>query len=247
MNKVNLSAILVAVAAIAVAVGTVVNFEPKLYPDQPIPDNSSVVPTYGIIYMVDLDVKNNKIEYYYSGGMSKSLSNGDIGAKRTEFEGWLRQVVDGDNQYPMGWKNQRLNKKCRQVNQTANCHRKDNNLSMPNNQNAFIAFVLNPQKNWSYIVEDRATTTLDPEVLTRFEGSSHNYHDLRKMTRRGHVFTNNVTKPDVVAAYLTANGVAASASRQPDYFNLYTIVTDDDGESIPIVIDPDVRWPGGNE
>lgn len=220
-------------------------FKPALFPDEPIPDQSAVNPEYGQVYLVDISAGPTYIDFYFSGMVSKRLIGATVQDKRDYFESYLKKIADGPP-YPTPGKWKRLLKRCKATgsNGTIQCKKIDTGLSINNDKKSFIAFALNPEKNWSYIEE----TKNHEDVIKKFINSSKNYGDVRKMDRNGVVVKEDNPQNDTVIAYFTADGEAASKyGDYEDYFNLYTVIKDNDGALIPIVIDPDVRYPGGND
>lgn len=133
------------------------------------------------------------------------------------------------------------------------------------------AQVRNKEKITWRFVEERTDTEdqyQDDHIIKRHNKSPEKYYTyLRKMDKDGKFkdafcpylrCTNGpYEQSNVVGGYFVANGVAAyeaaeaKNSSYPEYqhrFNLYTEIhsTDDTETNIPVIIDPDVRWPGGD-
>ncbi len=122
---------------------------------------------------------------------------------------------------------------------------------------------------WRFVEEDTQTPdqSQDDHIIKRHKSTGEYYTYLRKMDKDGKFKDavclddacdkKKLKQPNVVGGYFVADGVAAYKaattrnSSNPQYldrFNLYTEIhsTDDTKTNIPVIIDPDVRWPGGD-
>lgn len=242
---------------------------PRALPDGPIDctfDEDALTPTQGTIYLVDI-VKQSlpgsgnkfKVNLVVDGFVSEKLKPGVWTDVESEFQQLLRDTYVG-NKIPRAAK-----KRCKTLSNrpdTYRCTKIDGNLSLTNKSNSFIAFLLSPSiENWQYIKEMRTASRdgYEDEVIKMGLDSPREYYgNLKKMDEDGNFFPrDDSTDGKIVAGYFIAAGELrlkdlAGNSGKPlqqeyqDRFNLYIKIVDDDGQEIPIVVDPDVRWPGGN-
>ena len=225
--------------------------------------SDQVLPEEGIIYIVTLDRSKSRIELEYNNVFQKSLTSADFEGRRVEFENWLKNYVSK----PISGK--KLKKRCPKIGSPTSsgkpCTAVDNALSASNNKKAFIAFVLDQNIiNWRYIQENREAPTdshqyEDEVIKIGYDSDKRYYGNLKKIDSKGNIYKrdqncseNNqqICNKNIVGAYVLANGDRRAADANYDYrdsFNLYVEVVDRDDQGIPLIIDPDVRWPGGNE
>ncbi|MEH6702989.1 hypothetical protein [Parasphingorhabdus sp.] len=236
---------------------------PNWAPVVPIPDNGKLVPQRGMIYFVDIKASGSKIEVLFTKNFYGEITGSNFHSARKNFEKYLKKAVLEPNATPAGWNNAQIAKNCKKAmgdvtrphNGKLKCVIADSSVAAANNSLSFVAFVLDRQKeNWTYVCEDLTSTpTHDDHVIQRYKNSKDLYTDLYKMDADGNPFKTGSCKDNVVAAYFVSNGKDASNNGKDHYisrFNLYTEVhskgvSGEDDTSIPVIIDPDVRWPGG--
>jgi len=223
----------------------------KAFPEVKVGKNppNRINPTHGFVYVLDVQTTTNgDLDFYYSKKFEKELTSSGLNAKRGEFKAWLKTIVKRTD---LG--TGRLTKRCRIGNERPGgktCTKPDTSLSISHQHPAFLAVVLNPAKKWSFVNENNPA--YDEEVLTLFDDpSTKHFGELWKINRAADdpVRQDNELK-DAIGAYLLVDGSKLRSDSGDDYvsqFNLYTVIKDVDDQDIPIVIDPDVRWPGGND
>lgn len=119
-------------------------------------------------------------------------------------------------------------------------------LSLNNEQYCYIILKLSG-KNWQFSHKG-APFSIGIDGL-----KADVYRRARRVDAQGAVVDPSATKTGCKVAYLIADGVTASGGTPRDYihpFNLHVDLIDQNSTSapsyIPIIIDPDIRWPGGS-
>ncbi len=197
-----------------------------LFPEEPIRGVWPGAVKKGLIYELDVFADAGSIRIGYSGACSSTV------ADEQSFRDILKGVVKGS--YPANWTT------------PPNPRRPltDSDLSIYTNEICYIAFVLNhkKKKHWRY--------TLVGDPIKKWRESPNNYSNLKRMDRNGNVLPGHRPQSKCIAAYFVADGASSSngVSSYEHYFNLHVdILHKNNGTYVPIVIDPDVRYPGGNE
>ena len=244
----------------------------KTVPDFKIDNDLSehVTPTQGLIYVVSMrtisgsDKHKWKIDLEFSDLKKTKLTGSDFEASRVQFEEWVKNYRTNPGQL------KRPKKRCKKKGDDARRNRGkkcpaeiDKALSTSNEEVSFIAFVLDRKiENWRYIREERPNTNskYDDEVIKIGHDAERAYYgNLRKFDVDGEFYEQDsncrinqaqICDKNIIGAYFVANGYQRATDSSRNYIdslNLYVEIIDGDGQPTPIIIDPDVRWPGGND
>lgn len=262
MTKKAISKLGLVVSLAALVAGCSELFGPSFAPSVPVDRHIEVAPNTGMIYVVDFEITNSKIGIVFKDHYYGSVAGSDPASAKSSFDKALKTVITTRTQ-PAGWFRGTGLKSCKFANSIVMrggkglyCVEPDTSVSAANKSLSFVAFVLNPEiTNWKFVTEDKSSKpTHDDHVLQRYEHSGDYYSNLYKMNINGVSIKGGYRAKDVVAAYFISDGVKASGdgkNHYVSYFNLYTEFHSEggggkeDATSIPIIIDPDVRWPGG--
>lgn len=183
-------------------------------------------PTIATIREVDIDIRNNKIDAKYSKA-NYEVDLSDVGGLSDLLVRLSRgQVHLNDDATPKRpYKSQ---------------------LSLQNEKYCYVILILSG-KNWQFSHDKHPFSigleSTDPPA----------YYEPRKVDGNGVVLDRDGVKDGCRIAYFIADGPAANSGTPGVYedpFNLHLELIDRDSEGrpsrVPIIIDPDVRYPGGS-
>lgn len=224
----------------------------KLFPDEVIgaDDQDLIDEKYGIIYEIDISLKAEKdLKLYFSGFKEWKLLGETKALRESDFRKSIKAAVAAEKQseYPKDWvftDTTPLKKNCKVRDTPRKCDEADTDLSARNDKVAYIGFVIkNNKRNWQF------SSHADP--IRIFENSNEQYYKaVKRINLEGKVVDGSDEQVGSRAVYLSANGPGdvGTDGKYIASFNLYTDVVSMDGfgSYIPVVVDPDVRWPGGS-
>lgn len=126
---------------------------------------------------------------------------------------------------------------------------KDTHLSInfENMPPSYIVLKLSSRYNWQF------SRAFAPFTMDRRDQGYHRFFDARRFNAAGDVIENSVLENNCRFAYFTVDPTKFVANAQGEFqhrFNIHIDLLEMDGSTIdsfiPIIIDPDVRHPGGN-
>ena len=191
-------------------------------------DLSKKRPTKMVVLEVDFDIVSNKLKFYYS-----NIWGPIIVKDGKEFQKKIIEIAAGADLGP------------------SDAHSYvdpyTSKLSFSNMFYRYIVFVLK-NKNWQFA--QRGVPIMMQKIALGYDV----YFEGRRVTPSGDIqATGNGLDPRDLArvAYFVADGekIVNNSTQCPPYphgFNLYVDVFDDDDNTVmPLVVDPDIRYPGG--
>lgn len=200
-----------------------------MIPDKELNDSRNSQLDYGLIYFVDVDTGGGAITFEFSAALRVS----DV-RDRAHFEEEIAKAIRDVAKLPKP---------------TPRKPEEDPNLSIHSDVNCYLALALDPRKtNWHFARPISGITRIT-SAMREFEDSSPNYYKLGRMTKDGQALAWDDDTEDCIVAYIEADCATASLDKGGsfvDRFNLYVDIGDQNGTVTPIVIDPDVRYPGGH-
>lgn len=189
------------------------------------PDNNVINKV--IIREIDIDISGDEIKIGYKNARVCKVADFD------EFKNLITGDISVNNKY--------LKKHRLKMKQEFESH-----LSISSEENAFLVFVLS-QKNWQFC------STGAPFTILQKIKDKKRYYSASMVDPKGNILPSGDEKNPVesskVAFFvaLGAKGKAEEPGGYSDPINIYVdIVEDNSGTIIPIVIDPDIRYPGGS-
>jgi len=198
----------------------------------PTKDSPYSAVTYATVREVDLRIRNNKLEFYYSRGKDIDFSN-----YPKNFNEVLEELCDGTFQYS--------------TNALVLEQPFDSALSCQHQPLGYVIYKLS-DKNWQFARLGPPITLSNAAFAKEcFFGARRVFYENGQITEdKGGNYGNE--KDECKVAYLIADGPKAldpNTQRYADGINFHIDLFFQDTDVtrfIPLVVDPDVRYPGGS-
>lgn len=199
---------------------------PDGYPAHAMPSATAISPTFGLLCEVDFRPVGNRIIFYY-----RNMGTFQVSVARP-IETIVREIATGAWLPP-------------DFPGTSGSPRKSS-LSLHNRQQAYIVMMLNSTKEWQYSREAPCFTLFaDPRIDLRSY-----YSKPTAVAPNGDVIGPIAGSSGSKLAFFIADGGRSNADQQgvnEDRFNIHVDFNEDAQKYTPVVIDPDVGYPGGTQ
>lgn len=197
------------------------------FPNEPLP-------THATVREINARVVDNEISFFFS----RANYEVDLGIYDGGFAGLLRDLRTGEGSFP------------------------DFNgirpqppippLSLKNRDLRYVVYVLQLDKNWQFSRDHAPFST--EEGMTNPIGARRCHYGARRVDPNGNqerVIPGMPAKDNCMVAYFVSNGAKAASGTTGRYTHPLNIHVDllfgaQDKGRIPLIIDPDIRFPGGS-
>jgi len=199
------------------------------HPFEPTLPDPGLHPDRVIVREIDFRVPGRRLEFYFSRGRTV-----DLAATGQTLQSVVDSVCDGTFQFPA--QPPRLNRPYRSP------------LSLENDQLSYVVYLLNSGKDWQFA---RRGWPISIAVAR-----TKNYYAAHRADASGHAGADDGSnfsreRDGCHVAFFIADGrLASSDEKYGDFINIHVdLVYRDTDETrfMPLIIDPDVRYPGGSE
>lgn len=197
-------------------------------------DETVAFPRHVIVREIDFEIRENELWFFFSKwSLDKDLNTTTNSASLAALEAVIDDIIEGG--YKFDYEKPSIPKP-----------KYSSPLSLMNGRSSWIVYVLS-NKNWQYVRRGRPIT-----MGASVPGGK--YLNARRVPGSGFADRNPGTAFDSPppwidghkVAYFMANGQASNYS---DSINLHVDLVYDGPKKryLPIMIDPDIRWPGGSQ